>query len=564
MKWLFAYCRHPWRAVGLRGRLVAGYSVVFAAVLLAIAFGETTIVRQVLVDDRKAELARAADDLTSFLSPETVMQGSVQGVTRVIANFSQGSVSGGGVKGAMTPSVAAKELVVTGDSGLVLALLTTNGSVVSRTSGADVDNVDPRALLEATQVAHTSGASSTYERAISGTTYLVQVRTLQVAETFRSQSVAMAAAGQTRGASPQILDVPVAPAVGGGVKVMQLTALAAASLRPVDDTVNTLLLVTLTASALGLILAATAGLAVARRVLHPLQHMTAMAQAIAAGGDGALDQRLHLPAQGDEVGRLAGTFDQMLDRIQSTIAERERSETRLRHFAADASHELRTPLAAVSGYTEVLLLGGKDDPKIAGHVLHQMEGELARMNRLIGDLLMLARLEAGIPVHLQALPLMPLLEGLLEKARVLAAGAGHKLVIEAGTQTGEAAGLTVLADPDRLQQIMLNLLHNAVKFTPDGGRITVGGAQVNGNVAIAVTDTGPGIAAEELPLLFERFYRGDKARTRGSDGDAGGAGLGLAIAQGLAQAQGGRIDMASTPGAGSTFTVVLPAAPDAA
>jgi two-component system OmpR family sensor kinase len=251
----------------------------------------------------------------------------------------------------------------------------------------------------------------------------------------------------------------------------------------------------------------------------------------------------------------------MLDRIQATIAERVRSETRLRHFAADASHELRTPLAAVSGYTEVLLLGAKDDPETAEHILRQMNGELARMNRLVGDLLTLARLEASLPMHVEALMVAPLLEGLVEETRLLAAGSGRDLVVSE-PRTEAAGGLAVLADPDRLHQILLNLLHNAVKFTPDGGRITIGAVRRNGTVAISVADTGPGIAAAELPLLFERFYRGDKARARGGDTRAGGAGLGLAIAQGLAQAQGGLIEVTSTPGAGSTFRVVLPAAPD--
>jgi two-component system, OmpR family, sensor kinase len=341
-----------------------------------------------------------------------------------------------------------------------------------------------------------------------------------------------------------------------------VTALAAQSLRSVDDTVHTLLVITSTASALGLVLAATVGLAVARRALRPLERMTATAQAIAAGGDGALDRRLRLPAHGDEVGRLARTFDQMLDRIQDTIAERVRSETRLRHFAADASHELRSPLAAVSGYTEALLLGGKDDPGTTEHVLRQMNGELARMNRLVGDLLTLARLEAGLPIHVQALPVAPLLEGLIEETRLLAARAGRDLIV-ADPQTDAAGALAVQADPDRLHQILLNLLHNAVKFTPDGGRVTIRAGLQNGRVALGVTDTGPGIAAAELPFVFERFYRGDKARARGGDPQAGGAGLGLAIAQGLAQAQGGHIEVASTPGAGSTFTVLLPAAPSA-
>ncbi len=128
-------------------------------------------------------------------------------------------------------------------------------------------------------------------------------------------------------------------------------------MQPVDTTVKDLLIVSLAASALGLLLAAALGVAVTRRALRPLDRMTATARAIADGGDGALDRRLHLPNWGDEVSQLASTFDRMLDRIQATIAERVRSETRLRRFAADASHELRTPLAAVRGYTEVLADG---------------------------------------------------------------------------------------------------------------------------------------------------------------------------------------------------------------
>jgi signal transduction histidine kinase len=158
---------------------------------------------------------------------------------------------------------------------------------------------------------------------------------------------------------------------------------------------------------------------------------------------------------------------------------------------------------------------------------------------------------------------------LVQEARLLAARAGHDVTV-ADSHPAGAGGLAVLADPDRLHQILLNLLDNAVKFTPDGGRVTVGAARRNGSVALSVADTGPGIPADELPLLFERFYRGDTARARGgrggggsaTSGSSGGAGLGLAIAQGLAQAHGGAIEVASTPGAGTTFTVLLPAAPD--
>jgi two-component system OmpR family sensor kinase len=548
--------------MGLRGHLVAGYSALFAALLLVIAIGETTVVRQVLIDGRKAALPGAMNDLAAFM-------GQPAG-ERMVAVGHEGSIL------AYADSLPA----VTGNSELILALLAADGSVISGVAGADVRNVDPLQLLDP-QAVGDPGAPSSYQRTVGATVFLVQVRTIPMM--VQTGDVPGGPPGSppfgppvgSPGAPDAVWTMPppgpppfesVLPPAGtirttAGAPQTRVTVLAAESLRSVDDTVRALFLITLTASAFGLILAATAGLAVASRALRPLERMTATAQAIAAGGDGALDRRLLLPAHGDEVGRLALTFDQMLDRIQATIAERVRSETRLRHFAADASHELRTPLAAVTGYTEALLLGGKDDPATTEYVLHQMHGELGRMNRLVVDLLTLARLEAGLPVEAQALPVAPLLEGLVDETRLLAAQAGRDVQVVAADLDATAA-LAVLADPDRLHQILLNLLHNAVKFTPDGGSITVRAGLQNGRVALSVDDTGPGIAPEDLPFLFERFYRGDKARARGDDPHAGGAGLGLAIAQGLAQAQGGQIEVASTPGAGSTFTVLLPAAPD--
>ncbi len=537
MKRLFSG-RHIWTAMGLRGRLVAGYSALFAVLLLGIAISETTVVRQVLIDDRKAALPGTTNNLASFLTQPT----GAAGASVVIS----GSLP-----------------VISGNNDMLVALISADGAVLSREAGAAVQKVDPRQLLDTPRIGSDSAGPTTYERTIAGNTYLVQVRTIPtLTQIIFTQTTAIPA--QTLGpitVQGQPLTKGTAVGTVSPAPVVDVTMLVAESLRSVDDTVNTLLLVTLTASALGLLLAAAVGLGVAGRALRPLERMTATAQAIAAGGDGALDRRLRLPAQGDEVGRLAGTFDRMLDRIQDTIAERVRSETRLRHFAADASHELRTPLAAVSGYTEVLLLGGKDDPETAAHVLRRMDGELARMNRLVGDLLTLARLEAGLPMHVQALSTAPLLERLIEETRLLAGRSRRDLVIEAASPNGETDSLTVLADSDRLHQILLNLLHNAVKFTPDGGRITVGAARRNGMIALSVADTGPGIAEEERALLFERFYRGDKARARGGDAEAGGAGLGLTIAQGLAQTQRGHIEVAGNVGAGSVFAVILPAAP---
>jgi signal transduction histidine kinase len=540
---LQARCQDLWSAIGLRGRLVAGYTVLFGVVLLGIAIGETTVVRQVLIDNRRAALPGAMNDLATFLRQPAGDQEQPAPLQAV------GVSDGGSVLTYQGPLPG-----LTGNSAMVQALIDGEGSVISSVAGSEVRNVDPRQLLDDPHSTEDSVPPRIYQRTVGATTYLVAAHAIWMTSTAVTTG---ACAGPD--CPPQtVVNMPDVNAPGPS----PVTMLVAESLRAVDDTVHSLLLITLAASAVGLTLAAAIGLVVARRALLPLQRMTATAQAIATGGDGALDRRLRLPAHSDEIGRLARTFDQMLDRIQDTMAERLRSETRLRHFAADASHELRTPLAALSGYTEALSLGGKDDPQTTEHVVRQMHAELGRMNRLVGDLLTLARLEAGLPLHVQALPVVPLLEGLAEQTRLLAARSGRDVIV-IGPSTDNADTAAVLADPDRLHQILLNLLHNAVKFTPDGGCITLRGARRDGSGALSVTDTAPGIAADELPLLFERFYRSDKARARSEDSQAG-AGLGLAIAQGLAHAHGGHIDVVSTPGSGSTFVVVLPLAPDAA
>ena len=511
-----------WLALGLRGRLVAGYTALFAVLLICIAIGETTVVRQVLIDDRRAALPGASNDVA------TAVTESAGGI-------------GTGLVGPLP--------IVSGNADMILALLSPTGSVLYRQAGSDVNTVDPTLLLDTTPSGPTD-SPATYQRSIGTTSFVVRLRSMPatVIQTLRAPDPGgLATAGRILSAGP------VAPGAG-------LTLLVAESLKPVDATINTMLLITLAASAAGLAIAAAIGLAVARRALNPLERMTATAQAIATGGDGALDRRLGLPGSGDEVGRLATTFDRMLDRIQATIAERARSEASLRRFAADASHELRTPLAAVSGYAEVLLMGGKDDPKTTERALRDMNHELGRMKRLVTDLLTLARLDAGLPVRTRLVEIVPFLDGLAEQTRGLAAHAGRELDVAVEYIPQEDDRLAVLADPDRLHQILLNLLHNALKFTPDGGRITLKAQRCGDTVILCVSDTGVGIDADRLPLLFERFYRGDTTRSRPDCADDGGAGLGLAIAQGLARSLGGRIDVTSGAGQGSTFGVTLPAA----
>ncbi len=231
--------------------------------------------------------------------------------------------------------------------------------------------------------------------------------------------------------------------------------------------------------------------------------------------------------------------------------------TRLRHletvrrdFIANLSHELRTPLAALQALTETLQDGALDDPTAARRFLSRMADEVAALSRLVRDLLDLARLEGG-HAALQLRPEAPaeLLRLAAERATLAAQQAGITLTVEAAPHLPP-----VLADRARLLQVLANLVDNALRFTPEGGRITLGAAASSQGIRFWVQDTGIGIAPEHLPRLFERFYKVDPARQRR------GTGLGLSIAKHIVEAHGGQIGVESTPGQGSTFWFVLPPA----
>jgi signal transduction histidine kinase len=242
----------------------------------------------------------------------------------------------------------------------------------------------------------------------------------------------------------------------------------------------------------------------------------------------------------DEVGRLGMAFNESLERL-------ERLFNLQRRFLADVSHELRTPLTTIRANVDLLRrLGGADAMS-----LDAIQSEAERMSRLVGDVLVLAQAEAGtLPLAHDAVEVDTLLLEVLSETQILAGGVKLSL--------GEIDQALVTGDRDRLKQILLNLVSNALKFTPEGGRVTLGLARVNEWVRITITDTGLGIPPEELPRIFDRFYRVDKARSRA----LGGAGLGLSIAQRIAQLHGGRIEAASNgvDGNGTTFSVWLPLA----
>ncbi|HEU0028869.1 MAG TPA: HAMP domain-containing sensor histidine kinase [Ktedonobacterales bacterium] len=313
--------------------------------------------------------------------------------------------------------------------------------------------------------------------------------------------------------------------------------------------------------------------------LAPLSRLTQTARRVASGD---LSRRARLSHTDDEVGQLGVMFDAMLARIEAAFAATQRSEDRMRQFIADASHELRTPLTSIRGYTDVLLRGAKDEPETAERVLQAIRREAERMSRLVTDLLTLARLDTARPAERHLVDLIALAGESVDQARILA---GERQVL---IRSDGAGPLMAPGDPDQLKQVLLILLDNALKYGRQGPdswvRLSV--ARRPSAAILTIEDNGPGIAPEDLPHIFERFYRAERAaRARritgaaapttpatpatpaapqsadASSGKAEGSGLGLSIARAIAQAHGGALTAQSQPGAGTTFTLILPAAP---
>ena len=308
----------------------------------------------------------------------------------------------------------------------------------------------------------------------------------------------------------------------------------------VSDTLGSLLLIMGIAYPVTLIVAGFGGVFLAGFALSPIGRITRTARQISAED---LSRRLDLELPDDEVGRLAKTFDDMIARLDDAFG-------RQRRFTADASHELRTPLTIIKGQIEVSLQQERE-PEAYRRVLEAVNEEVDRVIRLAGSLLTLTRADAGqIPLVLEAVDISELLGGVVEQVEPTAADRGVEIRLDPGPP------IKIMADEDLVLQLMLNLLDNAIKYTPRNGCVRVGWELNGGHLELKVKDTGIGIPGEHLPYLFDRFYRVNTARGR-SDG---GVGLGLAISRWIAEAHGGSIRVESEPGTGSTFTAVLPAA----
>ncbi len=335
---------------------------------------------------------------------------------------------------------------------------------------------------------------------------------------------------------------------GGALYRVQTVPLSAAGntvygqiavpLQKVQYQVDKLKLTLIYIAAVLLLISAIGGWILSGRALKPVDEITRRARQITAND---LSQRLGIK-QEDELGRMAATFDDMIGRLEEAFERQKR-------FASDASHELRTPLTVMQSEVSLALARPRSSDEYR-ETLVSMDEEVSRLSTIVGDLLTLTRVDVD-PAGIQHKPVA--LDELLDSlsARVGVIAAERDITVHAE----RLDPVTVAGDSTRLRQLFTNLLDNAVNYTRDGGRVTVMVERTAEGARVRVADTGIGIAAADLPHIFERFYRADGAREQNTQG----TGLGLAISRSVAQAHHGHIDVVSEPGKGTTFTVILPA-----
>jgi heavy metal sensor kinase len=295
---------------------------------------------------------------------------------------------------------------------------------------------------------------------------------------------------------------------------------------------------------LSIVLASGGGYFLARRSLSPVVEMATQAGRIGADN---LHQRLQVTNARDELGHLAQSFNSLLDRLDQSFEQQ-------RRFMADASHELRTPVAILFGEADVALSQASRSPEDYRESLDILRAEAKRLKHIVEDLFTLARADAGqYPLALTDFYLDELVTECLRSVRTLAAAKQITISCDASKE------MPIHADEALLRRMIVNLLDNAIKYTPAGGNVCVTWDVQYSQYRITVSDTGHGIPSELQARIFERFFRVDKARSR-SENDGGGAGLGLSISRWIVQAHSGQLELTRSDTGGSTFTVLLPAA----
>ena len=328
--------------------------------------------------------------------------------------------------------------------------------------------------------------------------------------------------------------ISVAEQMVGAVQVGQ-------PLLEVDATLRRVLVLLMGGTIVTVVVAGGIGLLMSWLALRPIDRITQTAGRIVRAQD--LGRRLPVPTTDDEVGRLVSTFNAMLERLDRLFQAQQR-------LGADVSHELRTPLTTIRGNVDLLRRGAADNPTERAAALDAIEGEADRMSRLVADLLLLAQAEAGMQLEKQPVELDTLILEVYRQAQLMSVTrfpTGERVAIRLGHEDQAI----VEGDPDRLKQLLLNLIDNALKYTPAGGTITLSLYRAQEWVRVSVEDTGVGIAPEVLPHIFDRFYRAQREGRKG-------VGLGLSIARWIAEAHDGRLTVKSEVGQGTTFTVWLP------
>jgi two-component system, OmpR family, sensor kinase len=495
---------------GVRAQLALWYTAVFAVLMLLFGVAFYTNVQASLLARLDTDLAARTERIASGIQSENGTI-TLRDVTGELPGLSSGSHTIGGTTGDVeTPGEAAEP----GETGEPSGTGDVSIATLVRITNARGQTLYVTPAFGALSVPLSSITTALGGRAWRGTV------TARDGQHVRLYSAALIANG----------------AVFGVVQVGE-------SLAHIDSAMRAIAFDWLLIAPFALALGALGGYWLAARAFRPIDRLTAAAHQIEAED---LHRRVPVPRTADEVQRLALTFNEMIARLEDAFA-------RQRRFVADASHELRTPVAAIRSMTDVALAESASAYEYAA-VLRDVNAEAERLGSLIADLLALARADDGQTRAPESEPVR--LDVLASEVAALA----EPLAAERGItlETRASQPVTIMGDEPRLIQAVMNLLDNALAYTAAGGSVTVAVAEANGAALVRVRDTGLGIAPEDLPHIFERFYRADAARDR----YAAGSGLGLAIADGVVQAHGGTITAESEPGAGTTFTIELPCAVD--
>lgn len=313
------------------------------------------------------------------------------------------------------------------------------------------------------------------------------------------------------------------------------------------QTLQTIISVMSVAAVIALVAAVIASVLIADRLANPIRRLTGAARELS---EGRLDTRVIPPSNSPEMSELTAAFNAMAERVQDSIEFIARDRDRSRDFLADVSHELRTPIAALRTFNELLSEGSVEDEATRSEFLDQSRQQIERLDWLATNLLELSKLESGLVLlDLRPDDLRAVVENAVQQAQPSADRKGVRLVTRMPDQP-----IRQRHDPQRLGQVLGNLIGNAIKFTPTGGRVEVSVAETESGAELRVADTGVGINPNELPHVFERFYRGSQA----SESRATGSGLGLSIVRSIVEMHNGRVAISSSPGAGTEVSVALP------